>query len=243
MMGVGIIGTEGWRGLSAFQLNSLGWLADADVLDIRAPGSYSIGSLSRNTGVRAARIWNGNFLPIWVEWREEVNQDATITQGELLMNHWYETQSFPATGKTVGSLLIKTEVKRGTSASWSSLMTIVQPGARASFQSGITIEADPSVPGKFTVSGISSGAGSSQTLTQAPSSSPAQGGGSVQTVCAKGKIRRYADANKKSSSSKSDRNEAFQVRTTSGEFYQVRSCRNNNIYFVQASEVSVCNSC
>ncbi len=215
-----------------------GWLTDSDILDITQDGSYTINSLSTNSGVRAARIiLGGNFRPIWLEWRTAVNQDVGISEGEWALKQW----DIPQPGKAVNSILMKVALpnsKGGRRSDWTATMAMIDPGKSASTSSGVTVTAEVMIPGGFKVSGLvnngnvptaSSSSGNTGTPTPFPPS-----------VCAKGKVNRFAGASTSASKSRSDKNEGFKVLAVSGKFYQVRSCRNSKMYYLQISDTNQC---
>ncbi len=121
IMSFSIDGTGGWRGLSAAQVDQMGWLPSTARLDVSTNGDYTINSLSNGSGVVAARLLSGAQWPLWLEWRQTVGVDVDL---DGTAQAAFDEQSPAARGKLVGSLLIK----NFTDESLSSLVAIAAPG-------------------------------------------------------------------------------------------------------------------
>jgi hypothetical protein len=85
------IASEGWsvgvmRGIGAPQMHSAKWLPAGSILDVTQDGTYSIpNSLSSNAnGIVASRVrtWPAN-RPLWIEWREALNQDVDLANAKV----------------------------------------------------------------------------------------------------------------------------------------------------------------
>ncbi len=95
------------RGLSACQIHNMSWLPASSILDITSDGTYEIASLSSNAGVNAARFrLSGVPDPLWLEWRQTINQDADLELPGVL-KYWNLYKKNSGKAKPTNSLMLK----------------------------------------------------------------------------------------------------------------------------------------
>lgn len=245
VMSAALGGNGGWRGLSASQMAQMGWLKEEDILHIRKDGDYRILSLTGGTGVRAAKIYQPGFEPLWLEWRQNQRFDKDLEDAQRYVDRVFATNP---KGKLVGALLLKTDVKEPRRAAKSALLAIIDPGETSpNSRSGVIIKADENDPGRFTVSGVREQEIPTPTRPNPPSqrprddpSSPSSGG---RTLCRDGKggLQLYRDAAATTKSRKISRKDVMREVSRGAQTTRVHVCKSGEMLYVKNSDVKACN--
>ena len=124
----------------------MGWLDDADIVDITKDGEYEIASLSTGVGRRAARISVPGKGILYLEWRLGVGMDLDLGAAQMFVDR---------TGKVFKSLLVTTLRDPKADLVETVLVKLIDQGKTFVLeQYGLTFSVHAAVPGKFTVKGV-----------------------------------------------------------------------------------------
>lgn len=144
-MSYALQGSE-WRGLSAMQLNKLGWLTR--VLSISSNGDYQIASVSDNNDELNRAAVLKMDPPIWIEWRQASNQDSDIAGASFRFDDERFQTLTRYRASLMGTLLFKVPTAK-TGAT--QLIATIGPGQKVTIG---TIEVEYIDNGAFKVSGF-----------------------------------------------------------------------------------------